>query len=130
MRQVKKEKNKTVLIIVASILLVIAMVGGTFYYNWNNSQKSDRAALETGKNFTKALEKQDFKKLSQLVTSESLKKVDYTKESLVDKYTVIFDGINASKLKISDLSVTPIENKSEFKLTYTLNMQTKNMKQF
>lgn len=75
MRQVKKEKNKTVLMIVASILLVIAMVGGTFYYNWNNSQKSDRAALETGKNFTKALEKQDFKKLSQLVTSESLKKL-------------------------------------------------------
>lgn len=124
MRQVKKEKNKTVLMIIASILLVIAMVGGTFYYKWNNSQKSDRAALETGKNFTKALEKQDFKKLSQLVTSESLKKVDYTKESLVDKYTVIFDGINASKLKISDLSVTPIENKPEFKLTYTLNMQT------
>ncbi|MGX7419580.1 penicillin-binding protein PBP4(5) [Carnobacterium gallinarum] len=119
-----KNKNKLVLMIVCSIVLVATMIGGTIFYFWNISQKGERAATAVAEDFTNALSQRDFGTISELTTSDSLKKAGYTKTSLADKYLVIFDGIGAKNIKITNVKVTPIEKQDGFTMTYTLNMET------
>lgn len=117
-------KKKLALMIGGAILLVIVMVVGTIFYFWNGTQKHEREANKVAKEFTAAFKKQDFAKMSQLVTTNSLKKANYTTDSLEDKYNAIFEGIGAKNLKVTNVKVTEVKGKEDFKLSYTLNMET------
>ncbi len=120
-----QEKKPTKLgLIIGAVVLVVAIIGGTSYYFWSNSHKDENAANDAAKEFTTALKKQNFKKVSQLVSPQSLKAVDYTKESLMDKYTTIFDGIGASNIEIKELKVEPVTKNKEYKMSYTMNVTT------
>lgn len=120
-----QEKKPTKLgLIIGAVVLVVAIIGGTSYYFWSNSHKDENAANDAAKEFTTALKKQNFKKVSQLVSPQSLKAVDYTKESLMDKYTTIFDGIGANNIEIKELKVEPVTKNKEYKMSYTMNVTT------
>lgn len=92
-------KKKTIIIIAAVAVLMVA-AGSVFgYQQWNEAKIQERKEL-AAKEWVTALKEQGFDKIPELVTAESLEKAGYTKESIVEKYKAIFGGIGVSNMEI------------------------------
>ncbi|MCA9765042.1 MAG: penicillin-binding transpeptidase domain-containing protein [Carnobacterium sp.] len=124
MRYNKKKKQPTWKIIVALSLILVTLIGaGAGYYFWSK-QKDEKAAQQTVDSYVNALEKQDYSKLSQLVSQKSLEKIKYTKEALKERYEAIYGGVGVSEVTISDVESTLNEEKNRYDVTYNMQMTT------
>lgn len=112
-------KNKPLLIgIIVALIVIIS--GGSYYMAQHNAEQK---AEKTANKFTKVLTKQQYDQLPSLVSNHAIKKYNYTKQSLIDKYTNIFNGIGAENIKVSDMSISKIKN-GKFQFSYKLNLTT------
>ena len=112
-------KSKRLLIGII-IALIVIICGGAFYMAQQKAEQ--KAEIMVGK-FTKVLIEQKYDQLPSLVSNDSLKKYNYNKQSLVDKYTNIFNGIGAEKIKISNMTISKIKN-GQYQFSYKLNLTT------
>lgn len=112
-------KNKSLFI--GIIVALIVIISGVSYYmvQQNAEQKAEKQAQK----FVKVLTQQQYDRLPSLVSNDSIKKYNYTNQSLIDKYTNIFNGIGAENIKISDMSVSKAKN-GQFQFSYKLNLTT------
>ncbi|WP_035052032.1 penicillin-binding protein PBP4(5) [Carnobacterium pleistocenium] len=110
---------------ISIIVAVIALIGGGVigYTAWS-AARDEEAAQATADTFIAALEKQDYTAMSQVVSEESLTAIDYTRESMSERYTTVYGGIGAAELDISDLAVTQNEETDQYEIAYTVNMET------
>ena len=93
-------KKKTILIIAAVVILLVA-VGSVFgYQQWSEAKTQERKEL-AAKEWVAALKEQSFENIPELVTAESLEKAGYTDETIVEKYKAIFGGIGISNMEIT-----------------------------
>ncbi|MFP3393767.1 NTF2-like N-terminal transpeptidase domain-containing protein, partial [Brevibacillus sp. SIMBA_076] len=74
--------------------------------------------------FTKHMEKKDFAKLADEVTSASLKANDFSKKQLAEKYDNIFNGIGAYDLNVSKVKVEKQDKGNGYQFTYDVTMKT------
>lgn len=89
-------QNKKLMIISASIA-AIALIGGGGYFAYQKHDETLRK--ETLNTFLSSFEKKDFKKLSQTLSKESIKKQDLDKEKVIEKYDAVFNGLNITNIK-------------------------------
>lgn len=112
-------KKKPLLIgIIVALILIIS--GGSYYMAQKNAEQK---ANEKVQKFIKTLTQQHYDQLPSLVSNDSLKKYNYTKQSLIDKYTNIFSGIGADNIKASDVTVSKVK-KGQFQFSYKLQLTT------
>ncbi|WP_311772350.1 penicillin-binding protein PBP4(5) [Listeria rocourtiae] len=120
----QKKSNKKVVWISLIVVLVLAIGGVATYYFMNSSAKNEKMANEAAENFTTNIKKQNFTKLSDDVTKESLKTSGFTAQEMEAKYKTVYTGIDARDIKVSDLKVAHDDAKNNYKLTYSLEMTT------
>lgn len=108
-------------LLISIIVIVIAAISGASYYmvQQNAEQKAEQKAQE----FVTTITKQQYEQLPSLVSNTELKKYNYDKQLLIDKYSKIFQGIGAENVQASDLTITKMK-KGQFQFTYKLNMTT------
>ena len=121
----KKGKKLPLWAIISIVVVLIAIIiGGFFGYKAWAEARDEKAAQNTADTFIAALEKQDYTAMSQEVSEESLTAIDYTKESMAERYEVVYGGVGAAELKVSDLNVTQEEGADQYTVSYTVNMET------
>lgn len=121
----KKGKKLPLWAIISIVVVLIAIIiGGFFGYKAWAEARDEKAAQKTADTFIAALEKQDYTAMSQEVSEESLTAIDYTKESMAERYEVVYGGVGAAELKVSDLTVTQEEGADQYTVSYTVNMET------
>ncbi|MFS0657040.1 penicillin-binding transpeptidase domain-containing protein [Bacillus sp. 179-C3.3 HS] len=113
-------KQKRVIIPLLSIIVIAA----AFFFLKDTLFSKEKEALQAAQSFTKQIEKQDFTKLSDEVTSASLKANDFSKEQLAEKYDNIFSGIGAYDLKVSNLNVEKQDKGNGYEFSYDVTMKT------
>lgn len=114
-------KNKKNLAIASSIAIVVLAVGGYLFYQHQRDVKAQNAREDVINKFASILNKQDFDDLSGIIDKDSLKKIDFTTDEVIEKYKNVYGGISASNVKIDDLKFDK-NNKDEF--SYNLKMST------
>lgn len=112
--------KKKPLLIGIIVVLVLAISGGSYYMAHKNAEQK---AKQKAKQFIQILTQQQFDQLPSVVSNQSLQKAHYTKQTFIDKYTNIFNGIGAENLKASDLKISKIKN-GQFQFSYKLNLAT------
>ena len=112
--------KKKPLLIGIIVVLVLAISGGSYYMAHKNAEQR---ATQKAKQFIQILTQQQFDQLPSVVSNQSLQKAHYTKQTFIDKYTNIFNGIGAENLKASDLKISKIKN-GQFQFSYKLNLAT------
>lgn len=112
--------KKKPLLIGIIVVLVLAISGGSYYMAHKNAEQK---ATQKAKQFIQILTQQQFDQLPSVVSNQSLQKAHYTKQTFIDKYTNIFNGIGAENLKASDLKISKIKN-GQFQFSYKLNLAT------
>lgn len=112
--------KKKPLLIGIIVILVLAISGGSYYMAHKNAEQK---ATQKAKQFIQILTQQQFDQLPSVVSNQSLQKAHYTKQTFIDKYTNIFNGIGAENLKASDLKISKIKN-GQFQFSYKLNLAT------
>ena len=122
----KSEKKRPLWLLIAIIVAVLALIGvGIIGYSIWAEARDEKAAMEVADSFITALEKQDYTAMSQLVSEESLTAIDYTKESMAERYETVYGGVGAAELNVSDnTTVTQEEGADHYDLSYTVNMET------
>lgn len=122
----KSEKKRPLWLLIAIIVAVLALIGvGIIGYSIWAEARDEKAAMEVAASFITALEKQDYTAMSQLVSEESLTTIDYTKESMAERYETVYGGVGAAELNASDnTTVTQDEGADHYDLSYTVNMET------
>ncbi|MBC9825837.1 penicillin-binding transpeptidase domain-containing protein [Carnobacterium inhibens] len=122
----KSEKKRPLWLLIAIIVAVLALIGvGIIGYSIWAEARDEKAAMEVAASFITALEKQDYTAMSQLVSEESLTAIDYTKESMAERYETVYGGVGAAELNVSDnTTVTQEEGADYYDLSYTVNMET------
>ena len=122
----KSEKKRPLWLLIAIIVAVLALIGvGIIGYSIWAEARDEKAAMEVAASFITALEKQDYTAMSQLVSEESLTTIDYTKESMAERYETVYGGVGAAELNVSDnTTVTQEEGADHYDLSYTVNMET------
>ena len=122
----KSEKKRPLWLLIAIIVAVLALIGvGIIGYSIWAEARDEKAAMEVAASFITALEKQDYTAMSQLVSEESLTAIDYTKESMAERYETVYGGVGAAELNVSDnTTVTQEEGADHYDLSYTVNMET------
>lgn len=122
----KSEKKRPLWLLIAIIVAVLALIGvGIIGYSIWAEARDEKAAMEVAASFITALEKQDYTAMSQLVSEESLTVIDYTKESMAERYETVYGGVGAAELNVSDnTTVTQEEGADHYDLSYTVNMET------
>nr|WGD97773.1 NTF2-like N-terminal transpeptidase domain-containing protein [Bacillus safensis] len=113
-------KQKKVIIPFLSIIVVAA----AFFFLKDTLFSKEKEALKAAQNFTKHMEKKDFTKLADEVTSASLKANDFSKKQLAEKYDNIFNGIGAYDLNISKLNVEKQDKGNGYQFSYDITMKT------
>ncbi len=122
----KKGKKLPLWAIIGIIVALLVVIGGGIYgyRDWSEARE-EKAAMEVAASFITALEKQDYTAMSQVVSEESLTAIDYTKESMAERYEVVYGGVGAAELKVLDgITVTQDEGADYYDLTYTVSMET------
>lgn len=121
----KKGKKLPIWALISIAVAVLLVIGGGIigYAAWSDS-RDEAAAQETADTFIAALEKQDYASMSQVVSEESLTAIDYTRDSMAERYETVYGGVGAAELKISDLSLTQDEETDQYTLSYKVNMET------
>lgn len=120
----KMKSNKKWIWITISITVVVTVVAAAIGYNYWSAQQREEKANETVKAFVKALENEDYQKLSELVSPASLKKVDYTAGEVQERYETIYGGVGADVTKAEDVQVIENEESGHFSFHYNLHMTT------
>lgn len=122
----KSEKKRPLWLLIAIIVAVLALIGvGIIGYSIWAEARDEKAAMEVADSFITALEEQDYTAMSQLVSEESLTAIDYTKESMAERYETVYGGVGAAELNASDdITVTQDEGADHYDLSYTVNMET------
>lgn len=116
-------KKKPYLAIIIGGVILALIVGGGFLFRNHQKNNAVKQFQETGETFVSYIEKKDFSKMGKLLSSDSLSDNSYTEESVVEKYTTIFDGLNLSNIKSSDIKTEQISD-NLYRLTYKLSMTT------
>ena len=122
----KSEKKRPLWLLIAIIVAVLALIGvGIIGYSIWAEARDEKAAMEVADSFITALEEQDYTAMSQLISEESLTAIDYTKESMAERYETVYGGVGAAELNASDdITVTQDEGADHYDLSYTVNMET------
>lgn len=105
-------------------LLSIIVIAAALFFLKDTLFSKEKEALKAAQSFTKQLEKKDFTKLADEVTSTSLKANDFSKKQLAEKYDNIFNGIGAYDLNISKLNVEKQDKGNEYQFSYDVTMKT------
>ncbi|OFI50542.1 penicillin-binding protein [Floricoccus tropicus] len=114
-------KNKKSLAIASGIAIVVLAVGGYLFYQHQREVKAQNAREDVINKFVSILNEQDFEDLSVILDKDSLKKIDFSTDEVIEKYKNVYGGITASNVKLSNLK---FDGKNKDKFTYTLNMNT------
>ncbi|WEG72497.1 penicillin-binding protein PBP4(5) [Vagococcus intermedius] len=101
--------------LLGSIVSVLGLIGGGIWYV-QNQMKPQKVADE----FITTLEKQNYKKLSNYLTTSSLKEAGYTKDELIKRYETVFSDLEINKVKASQVTVDKKDGKRQ--LHYNLTM--------
>ncbi|NVS34795.1 penicillin-binding transpeptidase domain-containing protein, partial [Listeria monocytogenes] len=119
-----KKRNNKKAIIIGSIAAVVVLAGIAIYFFIQNQHKDEKNALAAAETFTSNIAKEKYDKLGGSVSSESLKKVEFTKKEMEDKYQAVYDGIGAKDIKVKNLKSVYDDQTNKFNLTYELEMRT------
>lgn len=121
-----KKGNKLPLWAIISIVVaLLAVIGGGIYgYTVWAEARDEKAAQKKADTFIAALEKQDYTAMSKVVSEKSLTAIDYTKESMIERYETVYGGVGAAELKVSELSLTQEKGADHYTLSYKVNMET------
>lgn len=119
-----KKRNNKKAIIIGSIAAVAVLAGIAIYFFIQNQHKDEKNALAAAETFTSNIAKEKYDKLGSSVSSESLKKVEFTKKEMEDKYQAVYDGIGAKDIKVKNLKSVYDDKENKFNLTYELEMRT------
>lgn len=95
-----------------------------FTFSFKINTKMKKNALAAAETFTSNIAKEKYDKLGSSVSSESLKKVEFTKKEMEDKYQAVYDGIGAKDIKVKNLKSVYDDKENKFNLTYELEMRT------
>ncbi|HWI47668.1 MAG TPA: penicillin-binding transpeptidase domain-containing protein [Rummeliibacillus sp.] len=112
-------KSKRLLISI--VVILIAVISGGSYYM--AQQNAEQKAEQKAKKFVKIITEQQYEQLPSLVSDHALKKYNYDKQALIDKYTNIFNGIGAENMKASDVTISKIK-RGQYEFTYKLSLAT------
>ncbi|MGG0655655.1 penicillin-binding transpeptidase domain-containing protein [Rummeliibacillus pycnus] len=112
-------KRKSLLISII-VVVIIAIFGGSYYMaQQNDEQKAEQKA----KKFVKTITEQQFEQLPSLVSNDALIKYKYDKQTLINKYANIFNGIGAENVRASNFAISKIK-RGQYEFTYKLNLAT------
>lgn len=115
----RKQKTTNWLGIGLGAVAVLAIAGGGIYFALNTEPYKDVQEA-----YIKSLEKQDYKKMGQQLSTASVKNSGYQKQEIVDKYDNIFNGLGFQGIEAKEVKVTKGKDKGSFLLSYKLTMQT------
>lgn len=119
----KKSSKKPLILGVSALVLIAAAGGGYYAYSQWQAKQELAEAKKTATTFLNVLSKQEFDKLPSVVQEASLKKNGYDTKSVVEKYQAIYSGIQAERVKASDVQVKKAKD-NQYTFTYKLSMST------
>lgn len=122
-RTTPKPQKKTWLYIAISLGLLAAGAGGFFFYQQYQEKQQATQAEKALVSFTNTLKKEDFSKITDVLSADSLKKVEFTKEEVEQKYSSIYEGIGAAGISVSKAKVAKADSDT-YSFSYTLSMTT------
>ncbi|MDM5297184.1 penicillin-binding transpeptidase domain-containing protein [Bacillus pumilus] len=105
-------------------LLSIIVIAAALFFLKDPLFSKEKDALQAAESFTKRIEKKDFTKLADQVTSASLKANDFSKKQLAEKYDNIFNGIGAYDLDVSNIKVEKQDKENGYQFSYDVSMKT------
>lgn len=111
--------QKTIIIILVVILIMGLIIGGFFLYQNKTFSKND--PNEVLLKYVEALSNKNYEKMYEYLTNESKKLI--SKEDFISRNKNIYEGIEASNIKISVTKVNKINN-DKTQITYTTYMNT------
>ncbi len=111
--------QKTIIIILVVILIMGLIIGGVFLYQNKTFSKND--PNEVLLKYVEALSNKNYEKMYEYLTNESKKLI--SKEDFISRNKNIYEGIEASDIKISVTKVNKINN-DKTQITYTTYMNT------
>lgn len=117
----KQKRSKMPLIIGGAAVILLATGGGIGYWMYQKNQE-EKASQQVVKQFTQAIEKQEFDKVETLLSKDTKKMSGYTASEVVKKYQTVFSGISAQSLKVS--SVATKKTNDTYQFTYQLQLTT------
>lgn len=115
----RKQKTTNWLGLGIGAVVVLAIAGGGIYFALN--REPYKAVKEA---YLASLEKQDYQKMTQQLSTASIKNSGYQKQEITDKYDAIFNGLSITNIEAKEVKVVKGEAKGTFSLTYKLTMQT------
>ncbi|MGM0126408.1 hypothetical protein IGI37_003837 [Enterococcus sp. AZ194] len=107
--------------VIGGVLVVLLAAGGAGYMVMQKNQDQE-ASQRTIKQFTQAIEKEEFDKLEKLVSKDTEKESGYKAKEVVKKYQTVFSGISAQSVKITDIKT--IKKDQTYQFTYQLQLTT------
>ena len=113
------KKTSRVSILAGLVILLLIVVGGTFYYLL---QGKERAVKTLAQEYATALKKADYQQMVTYLDPESIKKNNYTVQTVTEKYQTIFSAIDSHDIKVSDVNVE--KDGKQYQLTYQVSMNT------
>lgn len=113
-------KKSTIMKIAIGLIAVIVVLF-TFKAIANHNDKTAQQEVMT--QWQNIIEKQQYNQIPNVVTASSIEKNGFTKESVVKKYSTVFEGIGATNIKMSDMALKKLSD-DEYKMTYKLTMHT------
>lgn len=106
-------------------LVLVASVFGVKKYQNAKAEREKLAAVQTvANNYVKSLQSKDFKKLTTLLSNDSIKAEGLDEKELVTKYTNIYEGINATITNIKADEVSYDEADDSYSFSYDMKMTT------
>lgn len=104
--------------------LIIILIAAALFFLKDALFSKEKDALQAAQSFTKQIEKKDFTKLADQITSSSLKANDFSKKQVAEKYENIFSGIGAYDLNVSNVKVEKQDKENRYQFTYDVAMKT------
>ncbi|MDR0267272.1 penicillin-binding transpeptidase domain-containing protein [Paenibacillus sp.] len=113
-------KPKQIVIYGLLSFLIASAIGIYVYFQGSYDEKPDG----TLQKYIHSLENQDYEKLYELMSKESLEQSGVTREQFIQKYGSIYSGMDVSTIKV--YAGTPIqsEQKSSYIVVYTADIST------
>lgn len=111
--------QKTIIIIFVTILIIGLSIGGYFIHQYNKSSKNNPKELIV--EYFSYLSNKDYEKMYDYLTEDS--KSTISKEDFVNRNKNIYNGIEASDIKVDINQVNEINN-DKTQITYTTYMNT------
>lgn len=111
--------QKTIIIIFVTIIIIGLIVGGYFIHQYNKSSKNNPKELLV--EYFSYLSNKDYEKMYDYLTEESESTI--SKEDFVNRNKNIYNGIEASDIKVDINQVNEINN-DKTQITYTTYMNT------